>query len=138
MPAEIAVLAASGASSLVNLLATDSWKKAKELVLNFFSRSRNATPDGIGAELEQSHNDIAGAADPQPVISEYVTYWQTRLRQAATAMDDGETQLSQLVQQLGEHSLSSASGPNQGVQQIGNAQSGGKIYQQIHGVQNNW
>ncbi|MGP3750583.1 hypothetical protein [Streptomyces sp. IBSNAI001] len=70
MDTELAALAASGATTLVSLMVTDSWAQARELVGRFISRT---APEGVAvADLDaardrllaaDAHNDSATAQD---------------------------------------------------------------------------
>ncbi|MEU8707508.1 hypothetical protein [Streptomyces sp. NPDC048565] len=59
MDAELAALAASGASTLVSLMVTDSWTQARDLLGRFFSRT---TPTAI-ADLDDTRTRLLVAEE---------------------------------------------------------------------------
>lgn len=85
MDNELAVLAASGATTLVSLMATDSWTLARRLVERFFA-STDSDSTAI-ADLENARNRLVGsdAADLAETTRDVTDQWHAHLRQLVVA-----------------------------------------------------
>ncbi|MFD3547748.1 hypothetical protein ACFWUW_19460 [Streptomyces sp. NPDC058655] len=102
MDTEIAALAASGASTLVSLMVTDSWVQARELVGRLFSRT------GAGgatiADLDTARARLlAGGADDAQTTREITDRWHVhlhRLLQTGSATSDDLRDVLTSLQQL--------------------------------------
>ncbi|MFD7921878.1 hypothetical protein ACFV3R_21945 [Streptomyces sp. NPDC059740] len=88
MDSELAVLAASGATTLVSLMVTDSWTRARELVGQYLTRT-GADPDTFD-DLQDSRTRLltADATDRERNAREISRRYGDRLRRLAEA-DDG-------------------------------------------------
>lgn len=78
METELAVLAASGATTIVQLMAQDAWATTKERVLTLFG-GRGA--NGVGSvetELDETHA-AASAGSDDVRLAQFVSQWQARL-----------------------------------------------------------
>jgi hypothetical protein len=73
MDTELAALAATGATTLVSLMVTDSWAHARALVGRFFSRS-GADSTAI-TDLDASRTQLLGAAVPEDTTRELTELW---------------------------------------------------------------
>ncbi|WP_030747709.1 hypothetical protein [Streptomyces sp. NRRL S-31] len=97
MDSELAALAASGATTLVSLMATDSWTHARELVGRFLARTGSDTT--AIADLDDARSrllDDDTGADEQ-VITDVRTHWQVRLRRHVEAGSATDGELRALV-----------------------------------------
>jgi hypothetical protein len=80
MDSELAALAASGATTLVSLMVTDSWTHAREIVGRFFSRTG---PDSTAiAELDTARTRLlaAEAAGNEQTIRDSRNQWHAYLQ----------------------------------------------------------
>ncbi|MGW5331205.1 hypothetical protein [Streptomyces bauhiniae] len=88
MDSELAVLVASGATTLVSLMVTDSWTHARELVGRYLTRT-GADP-GTFDDLQDARNLLlaADATERERTAREIGRRYGARLRRLAEA-DDG-------------------------------------------------
>jgi len=78
METELAVLAASGATTIVQLMAQDAWTTAKERVLALFGGRGANGVESVEAELDETH--AVAVADGDDVgLAPFVSQWQARL-----------------------------------------------------------
>ncbi|MEU0910615.1 hypothetical protein [Streptomyces althioticus] len=108
MDSELAVLAASGATTLVSLMVTDSWTHARELVGRYLTR-RGAAPDTFD-DLQDARNLLlaADAMERERTAREISRRYGARLRQLAEADDDSDVALRALLTSLLQLSASAA------------------------------
>jgi hypothetical protein len=90
MDTEIAALAASGATTLISLMVTDSWTQARNLVARFLSHAD--TSDTAIADMDTARAALlfADSSDPQ-TTQEIIDRWHAhlyRLLQAAPVTSD--------------------------------------------------
>jgi tetratricopeptide (TPR) repeat protein len=98
--AELAALAASGATTLVGLMVSDSWTQAKERLARFFARRRS---DGdAGAELQESSDELdrARAAGEEDAEAEAEADWRRRLLDVLQDDPDAAVELRGLLSEL--------------------------------------
>jgi hypothetical protein len=86
MDAELAALAAAGATALVQQMVTDGWGNVRDRVVVFFSRGRDG--EAVQGELEASRADLAAArdADDEEAADDVRASLRVRLRR--TLRDD--------------------------------------------------
>jgi hypothetical protein len=85
MDSELAALAASGATTLVSLMVTDSWTHARELVGRFLARTgSNATAI---ADLDNARTRLltTDATEDEPTITDVRAQWHVYLQQLVEA-----------------------------------------------------
>ncbi|MGP4048556.1 hypothetical protein [Streptomyces sp. 2A115] len=81
MDSELAALAASGATTLVSLMVTDSWTHARELVARFLARiGSDATAIADMADA-RTRLLTADDAEHEQAINAVRAQWQVRLQQ---------------------------------------------------------
>ncbi|KNB54442.1 hypothetical protein [Streptomyces caatingaensis] len=78
MEAELAELAASGATTLVGLMVTDAWSQARARVARFFARGGDDEA-AVDDELGRDAGELAAGPGGAAVIEER---WRERLRRA--------------------------------------------------------
>jgi hypothetical protein len=98
MDAELAALAATGATTLVSLMVTDSWTHARALVGRFFSRSE-ADSTAI-ADLDSSRTQMLGAAAPENTTRELTEQWHARMYHLMQAGLASRSELQDLLASL--------------------------------------
>ncbi|MFD7517506.1 NB-ARC domain-containing protein [Streptomyces niveus] len=105
MEAELAALAASGATALVGAMVTESWEQARARVAQFFARrrqSRNPGEDEEGAALDEGRAQLVAArdADDESAAADVETDWRRRLGQLLEEEPEAAQELRQLLSDL--------------------------------------
>ncbi|MER6999286.1 hypothetical protein [Streptomyces sp. NPDC000410] len=94
MEAELAALAASGATVLVESMVTDAWTGLKTRVVALFRRSGGE----VGDELDAARDELtSGEQDP----AELETEWKVRLRRALAQDPEAVAELRAIVEEFG-------------------------------------
>lgn len=108
MDSELAVLAVSGATTLVSLMVTDSWTHARELVGRYLART-GAGPDTFD-DLQDARTRLlaAEATERERAAHEISRRYGDRLRRLAEADDGGDEALRALLTSLRQLSTSAA------------------------------
>ncbi|MEU6570113.1 hypothetical protein [Streptomyces parvulus] len=108
MDSELAVLAASGATTLVSLLVTDSWTHARELVGRYLTRT-GTDPDTLG-DLQDARTRLlaADATARARTAHEISRRYGDRLCRLAEAEEGGDERLHALLTSLLQLSASTA------------------------------
>ncbi|MDG9716406.1 hypothetical protein [Streptomyces sp. DH24] len=100
MEAELAALAASGATTLVGLMVSETWTQARERVARFFARGG----DGETAERElsvaQGELVAARGAQDEAAVADIEAEWRVRLRRALEADPAAAEDLRSLLAEL--------------------------------------
>jgi hypothetical protein len=101
---EVNALAGTAAATLVTLLTTDGWQRAKEQFVSLWQRLLPERAAVIAAELDVSRDDLlAGHADGQPdpdLSAELAAEWQGRLRRLLTAHPEAAGHLREVLAEL--------------------------------------
>ncbi|AKN71721.1 hypothetical protein QR97_19685 [Streptomyces sp. PBH53] len=79
MDAELAAMAASGATTLVSLMVTDSWAHARALMGRFLARAGADTTAITGLDDARTRLLLTGTAADERATSGIAAEWQTRL-----------------------------------------------------------
>lgn len=100
MEAELAALAASGASTLVGLMVTDTWEQARDRLTRFFARGGDEEP--VEEELGLSRRElvVARQSGDEDVEADIEAGWRTRMRRALQADPQAAEELRQLLAEL--------------------------------------
>ncbi|MGP2436927.1 hypothetical protein [Streptomyces sp. JW3] len=100
MDSELAVLAASGATTLVSLMVTDSWTHARELLGRYLTRT-GADPDTFD-DLQDARTRLlaADATERARIAREISRRYGDRLRRLAEADDGSDEALHTLLASL--------------------------------------
>ncbi len=108
MDSELAVLVASGATTLVSLMVTDSWTHARDLVGRYLTRT-GADP-GTFDDLQDARTLLlaADATERERTAREISRRYGARLRRLAEADDDSDGALRALLTSLLQLSASAA------------------------------
>ena len=80
MDSELAALAASGATTLVSLMVTDSWTHARELVGRFFSRTGSDSTAIADLDTARTRLLAAEAAGNEQTIRDIRNQWHAYLQ----------------------------------------------------------
>jgi hypothetical protein len=91
-------LAAAAATTIVNLLATDAWGKAKEKVGALWRRFHPEQADAVEAELAQAHDEVRGG--DETAVRAQALYWESRLLRLMSADAAVAAELARVVDEL--------------------------------------
>jgi len=101
MEAELAALAASGATTLVGLMATDGWNVVRSRAVALLGRGDQVQEDAnrIENELELERSEVTAAWDSgdTTVIADLEAIWRTRLRRLLREDPGAATMLRELI-----------------------------------------
>ncbi len=102
MDAEVALLAQSAGTTLVALMATDAWHRARDGITQLWRRTQPERAETVAAELEAGREDVlaAAAADDQQTFEELRLQWQGAVRRLLVARPDAVAELRALLDQL--------------------------------------
>ncbi|MGW2487901.1 hypothetical protein ACWCV9_11835 [Streptomyces sp. NPDC001606] len=79
MDAELAAMAASGATTLVSLMVTDSWTHARALMARFLARAGADTTAITGLDDARARLILTGSVADERAAAGIAAEWQTRL-----------------------------------------------------------
>lgn len=99
MDDQLAALAASAATSVVNSLATDAWEWVRAGVVGLWARYHPAPDDGPGAALDDARTRLVGPGH-EGVEPALVAVWEERFRRLLEAEPAAAQALAQLVADL--------------------------------------
>ncbi|MGW2341327.1 hypothetical protein [Streptomyces sp. NPDC001661] len=102
MDPEMVALAGTAGTTLVGLLTTEAWQRARDGVTALWRRAEPARADAISAELEVTREDLLAAQDDGDTESrdELGTEWQGRIRRLLAAHPEEARALRALVEEL--------------------------------------
>jgi hypothetical protein len=120
--AELAALAASGATTLVGLMVSETWTQARDRLTRFFARGGDE--DTAEEELRVSRGELVAAreAEDEDAVADIEAAWRTRLRRALQADPAAAEELRALLAELAPE----GNGPPAGT--VRNSISGGTQY----------
>ncbi|MFC5722022.1 hypothetical protein ACFP1Z_17800 [Streptomyces gamaensis] len=100
MEAELAALAASGATTLVGVMVSDAWGQAKGRLAWFFARGGDE--EAAGEELSEAREELvaARAAEDAPLVADIEAGWRMRLRRVLQADPAAAEELRRLLAEL--------------------------------------
>ncbi|MEU7041316.1 hypothetical protein AB0A77_09665 [Streptomyces varsoviensis] len=101
MEAELAALAASGATTVVGLMASDAWTQAKQRLARFFARGGDES--AVDGELELSRAELAAARDESDELTaaDIEADWRQRLRRVLRTDPAAAEELRALLAEVG-------------------------------------
>ncbi|MFH8465610.1 hypothetical protein [Streptomyces sp. NPDC017991] len=101
MEAELAALAAAGATALVQQMVTDGWGNVRDRVVALFSRGRDE--EVVQGELEESRTDLVAARDAgdEDAAADVEASWRVRLRRTLRDDPEAAAELRALLDELG-------------------------------------
>ncbi|MFE5679200.1 hypothetical protein ACFQ7B_12325 [Streptomyces erythrochromogenes] len=126
MDPEMAVLASTAGTTLVALLTTEAWQRARDGVALLWRRADPERADAISAELDVTRSDLlaAQAGGDLESPSELSVEWQGRLRRLLAAHPEETEALRTLLTELAPHAPAETS-----VTQRATASGHARIYQ---------
>lgn len=131
MDAELVALASVAASTVVKLLATDAWEKAKTAIGTLWRRVHPERADAVEAELVETRADILAATESGDEESEQalIGEWQSRLRRLLSANPELAVQLRQVLDEQLIPALPGARSWSGSVDLRATASGHGRVYQ---------
>lgn len=102
MDAELTSLAQSAGTTLVTLMATASWERARDSVVRLWHRFQPDRAEAVAVELESSNTDALATAGSggEETLSELRTQWQERIRRLLTARPDAADALRSVLDEI--------------------------------------
>ncbi|MFH0245293.1 hypothetical protein ACGRHY_23395 [Streptomyces sp. HK10] len=103
MDPEIAALAGSAGTTVLTLMVTDAWERARDGVVSLWRRVHPDRADAVGAELEATRSDLLAAAEAGDVRprEELHSEWQGRIRRLLAADPRIAEDLRRLLEEIG-------------------------------------
>ncbi|MFJ6824884.1 hypothetical protein ACIQRJ_31260 [Streptomyces niveus] len=133
MEAELAALAATTGTTLVTLLATDTWNSMREGMVLLWRRARPDRAEDVGAELDAARAELLAVRDASDLRTEAETRdeiraeWQGRVRRLLHAHPEVAEDLRALLAETAPAAATSPTPP--AVTQQATASGGARIYQ---------
>ncbi len=134
MDAELTTLISTAATTLVRLLATDSWERAKSAVGSLWRRVHPDHAAVVEAELADSRTAVLAARNTGDDQAErdLEIEWRGRLRYLVASDPAIAGELSRLVQDLSAALTASQQVPGGHVEMHAHASGHGQVYQAGH------
>ncbi|MFF8965858.1 hypothetical protein ACF1BK_24285 [Streptomyces globisporus] len=100
MEAELAALAASGATTFVGLMATEAWTQVRGRLARFLGRGED--DEVIDAELEESREELIAARrnGDEDGAADVAAEWRIRIRRALRDNPEAEQELRAILDEL--------------------------------------
>lgn len=102
MDQELALLAQTASSTMVTLMATDMWQRARDGVVGVWRRVHPTQADGIAGSLTEVRDELLAARErgDQATESALATEWSGRLGRLLIADPAAGPQLAQILDEL--------------------------------------
>ncbi|MEV7283671.1 hypothetical protein AB0O01_03715 [Streptomyces sp. NPDC093252] len=102
MDAEITLLAGTAGTTIVTLLASDTWNAARNGMLALWRRVRPGQEEQVAAQLDTSRQELvdARADGDEETEREIAEEWQGRIRRLLVAHPEAATELRSLLGDL--------------------------------------
>ncbi len=102
MDPEITALAGSAGTTMVTLMATDAWQRARDGMVALWRRVHPDRADAVRAELDATRSDLLAARGTGDSLSEEELRgeWQGRLRRLLIAEPQIADELRRLLDEL--------------------------------------
>jgi hypothetical protein len=101
---ELATLAATGATTVVGLMVTETWTQAKTRLVRLLSRGGDE--DAVEEELQETRDLLLGARESEDelVVADVEAAWRVRLRRLLQSDPEALEQLRALLAELAPES----------------------------------
>jgi hypothetical protein len=102
MDPEIATLAGSAGTTVVTLMATEAWQRARDGMVALWRQVHPDRADAVSAELEANRSDLLAAREAGDTLSEEELRgeWQGRLRRLLAANPEIAGELQRLLDEI--------------------------------------
>jgi hypothetical protein len=129
--AELAALISAAATTLVQLLATDSWERAKSVVSSLWERVHPDHAEVVQAELADSRDAVLAArsAGDEEAERDVEIEWRGRLRHLVATDPSIASELSDLLESLRAALSASEQGQTGHIEMHARASGHGQVYQ---------
>jgi hypothetical protein len=99
---EVAVLASTGAVTLVKLMTTDAWEQVKQRVSALFGSGRRDQSELVEGDLEDTRTGVVNAAvcGDEPAIADAETEWRLRLQRLLAADPRAISELRRILEEF--------------------------------------
>lgn len=126
MQPELTSVAQSAGTTLVTLMTTDIWQRAREGITRLWQRIQPHRAELVSAELDASRQDAltATANDDQVMLGELRSQWEGQVRRLLLAHPEAIEELRRLL-----HELAPAAPPQRVVTQHATASGRARVYQ---------
>lgn len=100
MDPELVALAGTAATTVVRLLATDGWEKAKQAIGTLWRRARPDRAERVEGAVSDSREDLLAALDrgDDTVERELIAQWDSQIRRLLAADPDAAALLAELIE----------------------------------------
>jgi hypothetical protein len=134
MDQELIALAASGATTVIGLAATDAWARVKSIARRLRGHPASEPLQLMVAEVDQYRALNADAlSDPKSHSrDEYVAHWQRRLQDSL----EGNPEFADVLREALDELVQNRDVVGK-IEMHGEAKEGGRVYQQGSGIQFN-
>lgn len=128
MDPEITALTQEAGTTLVTLMATDTWQAVRGAVIRFWQALQPDQAEAVGTELtadqrEAEAADLHPSRDSDHTLAELRSQWQARFRRLLTAHPEAAPDLRGLLTKLGPLPAPAA------IAQHATASGSGRVYQ---------
>ncbi|WTU68991.1 hypothetical protein OHU31_32840 [Streptomyces sp. NBC_00055] len=126
MDPEMAVLASTAGTTLVTLLTTEAWQRARDGIASLWRRTEPERAEAISAELDVTRRELlaAQAGGDLESRSELGAEWQGRMRRLLAAHPEETEALRALLSELAPYAPADSS-----VTQHASASGHARVYQ---------
>lgn len=102
MEPELAALTSTAATTLVGLMVTDTWGRARDRVVRFLTRGDADRSPAAEADLDVVRAELTDAVDSgdEPLLADAEAEWRTRLRRLLVADPVAAAELRALLDEL--------------------------------------
>ncbi len=102
MDQELALLAQTASTTMVTLMATDAWQRARDRVVGVWRRVHPAQADGVASSLDEVRDELLAARErgDEAMESALATEWSGRLGRLLIADPAAGQQLAQILDEL--------------------------------------
>ncbi|MGO4418866.1 hypothetical protein AB4Z54_08920 [Streptomyces sp. MCAF7] len=134
MEPQLADLARTAGSTVVTLMATDAWQRARERIVALWRRAQPDRADGIDGELETTRDDLLAARDADDLENEETRRelseeWAGRMRRFLAAHPEVVEELRGILDELSPALPGNDQAMNTTIQMRAEASGSGRVYQ---------
>ncbi|MFC4493269.1 hypothetical protein ACFPA8_03860 [Streptomyces ovatisporus] len=99
MEPELAALASTAGTTLVTVLATDGWERARDGIAALWRRVRPERADGVASELGATREDLLAAqsSGDEDAVQELQAEWRSRVRRLLREQPEVADELRRLL-----------------------------------------
>ncbi|MFJ4919148.1 hypothetical protein [Streptomyces sp. NPDC088725] len=102
MEAELMALAAAGATTLVQQMATDGWNRARDRMAAFFAARGSTSPEAVASDLDTARTELVAARqeNDEETATDLQAEWRARLRRTLRTDPQAAAELRALLDEL--------------------------------------